>query len=398
MHNDALDRLTDYPFDRLRALLNGLDEPDGIDPVIMSLGEPQHPSPAILAETVAAHAGDWNRYPPVAGTPELLAAITDWLRRRYGLAEGLIAPGENVVAVSGTREALYMAGDICIPGPGDDGAPPLVLIPNPFYQVYVGAALMRRAEPLYMPATKATGFLPDFTCLGADDLRRTALAYLCSPANPQGTIADLDYLKAAITMAREYDFVLAGDECYAEIYDREAPPGLLQAAAELGDGLDNILVFHSLSKRSSAPGLRAGFVAGDADLIQRFKTLRNYGGATLPIPILAAAAALWSDDAHAENNRALYRQKFDLADQILQGQLGYYRPGGGFYLWLDVGDGEDAARRLWTEAGVRVIPGGYLARADADGVNPGAPYIRIALVQTPDQIGDALGRIRDCLT
>jgi N-succinyldiaminopimelate aminotransferase len=398
MHNDALDRLTDYPFDRLRALLGGLDGPAGIEPVIMSLGEPQHPSPTILAETVAAHASDWNRYPPVAGTPELLAAITDWLGRRYGLPEGLVAPARHVVAVSGTREALYMAGDICIPGPGDGGAPPLVLIPNPFYQVYVGATLMRRAEPLYMPATKATGFLPDFEGLSADDLRRTALAFLCSPANPQGTIANLDYLKTAITMAREYDFVLAADECYAEIYDRDAPPGLLQAAAELGGGLDNILVFHSLSKRSSAPGLRSGFVAGDANLIQGFKTLRNYGGATLPIPILAAAAALWRDDAHAEDNRTLYRQKFDLADQILQGQLGYYRPGGGFYLWLDVGDGEDAARRLWCEAGVRVIPGGYLASTGADGVNPGASYIRIALVQTPDEIGDALTRIRDCLT
>ena len=398
MHNDALDRLTDYPFDRLRALLDGLDAPGGAKPVIMSLGEPQHPSPAILAETVAAHAESWNRYPPVAGTPDLLAAITDWLGRRYGLPEGFITPGDHVVAVSGTREALYMAGDVCIPGPDDAGQAPVALIPNPFYQVYVGAALMRRAAPLYMPATKATGFLPDFESLSADDLRRTALAFLCSPANPQGTIADLDYLKTAITMAREYDFVLAADECYAEIYDTGAPPGLLQAAAELGVGLDNILVFHSLSKRSSAPGLRSGFVAGDADLIRRFKTLRNYGGATLPIPILAASAALWRDDAHAENNRALYRQKFDLADQILQGQLEYYRLGGGFYLWLDVGDGEDAARRLWCEAGVRVIPGGYLARAGADGVNPGAPYIRIALVQTRDEIGDALARIRDCLT
>ncbi|MFP6736479.1 MAG: aminotransferase class I/II-fold pyridoxal phosphate-dependent enzyme [Rhodospirillales bacterium] len=397
MHNDALDRLTDYPFDRLRALLGDTDGPAGVAPVIMSLGEPQHPSPPILAATVAAHSGDWNRYPPVAGTPELLSAIAAWLGRRYSLAGGIIEPARNLVAVAGTREAIYMAGDICIPGAGADGQPPLVLIPNPFYQVYVGAALMRRAGPVYMPATKATGFLPDFEAQGDAILRRTALAFLCSPANPQGTIADLDYLKKAILLAREYDFVLAADECYAEIYDREAPPGLLQAAAGLGAGLDNILVFHSLSKRSSAPGLRSGFVAGDADLIQRFKTLRNYGGATLPLPILAASAALWDDDAHPQENRALYRQKFDLADQILRGRLGYYRPGGGFYLWLDVGDGEDAARRLWTEAGVRVIPGGYLACAGADGVNPGAPYIRIALVQTPDEIGDALTRIRDCL-
>ena len=191
--------------------------------------------------------------------------------------------------------------------------------------------------------------------------------------------------------------MLAADECYAEIYDQEAPPGLLQAASKLGSGLHNILVFHSLSKRSNAPGLRSGFVAGDPDLIQRFKTLRNYGGATLPIPILAASAALWRDNDSPEANRVLYRKKFDLADQILNGRLGYYRPGGGFYLWLNVGDGEEAARRLWTEAGVRVIPGGYLARAGEDGINPGRPYIRIALVQTPDEIGDALTRIGNCL-
>ncbi|MAF49715.1 MAG: aminotransferase class I/II-fold pyridoxal phosphate-dependent enzyme [Rhodospirillales bacterium] len=396
MHNDALDRLTDYPFDRLRALLGGLDAPAGLEPVIMSLGEPQHAAPPILAETVAAHAVDWNRYPPIAGTPGLLDAICGWLRRRYTLAAGVISPERNIVAVSGTREALYMAGDISIPrAPG--GRRPAVLIPNPFYQVYVGAALMRHADPVYLSATPATGFLPDFAALGPETLARTALAYLCSPANPQGAIADLGYLKKAIELAREYDFVLAADECYAEIYDRAPPPGLLQAAAELGGGLDNLLVFHSLSKRSSAPGLRSGFVAGDETLIQRFKTLRNYGGATLPIPIMAASAALWRDETHVEDNRKLYRRKFDLADQILSGQLGYYRPAGGFYLWLDVGEGEAAAKRLWSEAGVRVIPGGYLARTDADGVNPGAPYVRIALVQTPDTIGDALVRIRDCL-
>ena len=331
MHNDALDRLTGYPFDRLRALLDGLKAPDGVEPVIMSLGEPRHPAPPILAETVAANADNWNLYPPIAGTPELLDAIIGWLNRRYSLADGFVRPADNVLAVSGTREALYMAGDVCIPSAAGAGnGPPLVLIPNPFYQVYVGATLMRRAEPVYVPATETTGFLPDFAALDGETLNRTALAYLCSPANPQGTIANLDYLKAAISLAWKYDFVLAADECYAEIYDQEAPPGLLQAASKLGSGLHNILVFHSLSKRSNAPGLRSGFVAGDPDLIQRFKTLRNYGGATLPIPILAASAALWRDNDSPEANRVLYRKKFDLADQILNGRLGYYRPGGGF--------------------------------------------------------------------
>ncbi|NQV57868.1 MAG: aminotransferase class I/II-fold pyridoxal phosphate-dependent enzyme [Rhodospirillales bacterium] len=396
MHNDALDGLTDYPFDRLRALLNGVDAPADIDPVIMSLGEPQHASPPILAETVAAHAGDWGRYPPVAGTPDLLAAIDEWLTRRYSLSGGTIQQDHNIVAVSGTREALYMAGDICIPK-DKGGAQPVVLIPNPFYQVYVGAAVMSRAEPVYLSATPETGFLPDLGALDIETLKRTALAYICSPANPQGTIASLDYLKTALELARKYDFVLAVDECYAEIYDAAPPPGALEAAGQLGGALDHLLVFHSLSKRSSAPGLRSGFVAGDADLIAKLKTLRNYGGATMPVPLLAASAALWRDEAHVRTNRDLYRQKFDIADKLLSGQFGYYRPEGGFYLWLDVGDGEAAAKKLWGQAGVKVIPGAYLARLDRDGFNPGIPYIRVALVQEPGTIGDALSRIRDTL-
>jgi len=263
--------------------------------------------------------------------------------------------------------------------------------------VYVGAAVMSRAEPVYLSATPETGFLPDLGALDIETLKRTALAYICSPANPQGTIASLDYLKTALELARKYDFVLAVDECYAEIYDAAPPPGALEAAGQLGGALDHLLVFHSLSKRSSAPGLRSGFVAGDADLIAKLKTLRNYGGATMPVPLLAASAALWRDEAHVRTNRDLYRQKFDIADKLLSGQFGYYRPEGGFYLWLDVGDGEAAAKKLWGQAGVKVIPGAYLARLDRDGFNPGIPYIRVALVQEPGTIGDALSRIRDTL-
>lgn len=389
MHNTNLDNLVDYPFDRLRTLLNGIDAPANKTPMIMSLGEPQHPSPSLLADTVNKFSDQWAKYPPIAGTPDLLKAVSGWLTKRYNLKLNSVDATQNIVVVSGTREALYMAGDIAIP-PEKNNQQPVVLIPNPFYQVYIGATIMNGAEPVYMPAIPANGFLPDFDSLEKSILERTALAFLCTPSNPQGAIASLDYLKNAIELARKYDFVLAVDECYAEIYDQSPPPGGLEACQALGAGFQNVLVFHSLSKRSNAPGLRSGFVAGDPDLIQKYKTLRNYGGASVPIPLLEASAALWRDDAHVEENRRLYRQKFDIADQILNGHFDYYRPAGGFYLWLNVGDGEAAAAKLWGEAGVRVIPGGYLARPDTSGTNPGTPYIRIALVQDPGFISEAL--------
>lgn len=396
MHNTSIENLTDYPFDRLRALLNPLDPPEGVTPFVMSLGEPQHPSPAVITETVAAHANEWGKYPPISGTPDLREAIADWLTRRFQLPGGLVDIEAHVLPVAGTKEALYMAGDLCVP-PSINNKQSLVLIPNPFYQVYVGAAVMTQAEPYYLSATSENGFLPDFSALDSETLDQTAMAYLCSPSNPQGAIADREYLKNAVRLAREYDFVLIADECYAEIYDAAPPPSVLQACAELGEGFNNVLAVHSLSKRSSAPGLRSGFVAGDPDLISRFKTLRNYGGAQIPMPLQAASAALWRDDGHVEENRRIYARKFDLADQLLSGRLGYYRPEGGFYLWLDVGDGEAAAAKLWTEAGIRVIPGAYLARPDHTGLNPGAGYIRVALVQMPEEIGPALGKLAEIL-
>ncbi len=396
MFNTALDELTDYPFDRLRALLDGLTPPAGMEPLVMSLGEPQHAPPELIAQTVATHANEWGKYPPVAGSADLLDAISDWLKRRYQLPDGMIDPSRHVCAVSGTREALYMAGDIAI-SRTKRGQTPAVLIPNPFYQVYVGATVMSGAEPVYMSATADTGFLPDFDAVDPAVLERTALAFLCSPANPQGMAADRAYLEHIVGLARKYDFVLAMDECYAEIYDSVAPTGIMEACAAMGGGLSNVLAFHSLSKRSSAPGLRSGFVAGDAKLIQLLKRLRNYGGATIPPPLAAAAAALWRDETHVDANRALYREKFDRADQIIGRRFGYYHPDGGFYLWLDVGDSEQATQTLWTDAGVKVIPGAYLARPGADGVNPGQRYIRIALVHDPETVADGLHRVVDAL-
>jgi N-succinyldiaminopimelate aminotransferase len=249
-----------------------------------------------------------------------------------------------------------------------------------------------------VPATAETRFLPRFETVDSDTLGRTALAYFCTPANPQGTVATIDEMKRLITLAREHDFVVLFDECYSEIYTGETPPtGGLEAAAALGGSLDNVLVFQSLSKRSSVPGLRSGFVAGDPAILAAFKRVRDYGGAPPPLPLLAAATALWGDETHVQKNRALYRQKFDMADETLGNRFGYFRPDGGFYLWLDVGDGEAAAAKLWERAALRVMPGTYLARPDADGHNPGAGYIRCALVHDIDTTRLALERLRNTL-
>jgi len=395
MLNPKLDRLTDYPFQRLRDLLAGVEPPAGLKQLVLSLGEPQHPPPAIVSETLAAQAALWGKYPPVEGTPEFRTAVADWLRRRYRLpAAGAAAvdPDRHVLPVSGTREALFMSAQVAVVEPKGNERP-LVLIPNPFYQVYVGGAVMAGAEPRFLSARRETAFLPDVASESAETLSRTAMVFLCSPSNPQGTVAGLDYLKRLIELVRAYGFVLVVDECYAEIYTETPPPGALEACAALGGGFENVLVFHSLSKRSSVPGLRSGFVAGDPDLIARFRRLRNYAAAGMPEPVLAASAALWRDEAHVEENRRRYRAKFAIAERLMAGQFGFYRPAGSFFLWLDVGDGERATRALWRDAGVRVLPGAYLARAEQSGRNPGQAYIRVALVHDEPVVEDALGRL-----
>lgn len=392
MINDRLDRLGDYPFDRLRALLDS-QAPRVNEPVLsLALGEPQHPPPAMVKEVINDTAELWGKYPPVWGTPDFRQAVKGWLTQRYGLDEAMVDSDANVIPVSGTREALFMIALTCVPE-RIAGQQPAVLMPNPFYQVYLGAAALSGAEPIFVPATVETDFLPDYGALDPDLLARTALAYYCSPANPQGTVAALDTLVRLVELAREYDFVVLFDECYSEIYGDQAPPGGLSACAALGGSLDHVLVFNSLSKRSSVPGLRSGFVAGDAELIRSFKRVRDYGGAPPPLPLVAAATALWRDETHVEANRDLYRKKFDLADQILDGRFGYFRPGGGFYLWLDVGDGEAAALSLWQDAALRVIPGIYLAKSDSTGHNPGAGYIRCALVHDLKTTEQALKRL-----
>ncbi len=397
MYNTRLDGLTEYPFQRLTALLaTATPEVGPAVQIAMSIGEPQHAPPALFHNALGQNPMDWGKYPPTPGTPEFRKAVAGWMTRRYQLPATMIDGDKHVLPVAGSREALFMAAQLCVP-PQKNGRAPTVLVPNPFYQVYFGAAVMNGAEPVFVPATKETGFQPNYLSAPKDALERAAMAYVCTPANPQGTVATLGRLKEAIQLARHHDFVLISDECYSEIYDDRPPAGALEACAALGGDLKNVLVFNSLSKRSSVPGLRSGFVCGDADLISKFNKLRAHGGAVQPVPVLNASIALWNDETHVAENRALYRAKFDDAAQILSGRFGFYRPEGGFFLWLDVGNGEKAAHALWAKGGIKVLPGGYLARPDATGHNPGHAYIRVALVHDRTRTADALQRMRHIL-
>lgn len=397
MLNPRLEQLGGYPFRRLDALLDAEPPPDPGSVLNMAIGEPQHPVPDLLTETLARYGTLWNKYPPVSGTPGYRRAVADWLTRRYALPEGSVHPDHHVLPLAGTKEGLYMVASLVV-GERADGRRPAVLVPNPFYNVYLGAAVMAGAEPVYLPSTAEGGFLPDLEALEPELLERTALFYLTSPGNPQGMAADRDYLRQAIALARRFEFVLVLDECYAELYYGRPPDGGLAAAIAEDGSFDNVLVMHSLSKRSNAAGLRVGFVAGDARLIKAFAHLRSYGAATPPLPVIHAATALWQDEAHVIENRALYARKFEMAERRLGNRFGFYRPDGGFFLWLEVGDGEDAARRLWREAGLKVLPGGYLGRNDPECGNPGSAYIRLALVHALPEVESALDRLASTLT
>lgn len=396
--NEALERLADYPFARLATLLSGVTPPEGVAPLAMSVGEPQHQPPAFLAEILAVNAGSWNRYPPVGGTPAFREACAGWLQRRFHLPDGMADPA-HILPLSGTREALFLVAELAVDHWPGANQVPAVALPDPFYAPYEGAAVMAGAEPVFLPAGPATGFLPDLDALEADTalLARLKLLYLCNPTNPQGAVASRDYLDRAIGLARAHGFILAADECYAEIYDRDAPVGVLEVASGRdGGSLDNLLVFHSLSKRSNAAGLRSGFVAGDPALVAAFLRLRSHSAAGMPLPIQAASAALWADDAHVAENRTLYRAKFDAAEAALSGRFGFRRPEGGFFLWLDVGDGEAAARRLWAEAAIRTLPGGYITRLDRPEI--GRRWLRVAVVHDTETVGRALTRLGEILS
>jgi N-succinyldiaminopimelate aminotransferase len=382
------------PFVRLRELL-GNAEPS--KPAIsLAVGEPQHPVPAFVGPVVAAHIGEFGRYPMNKGLDAFCEAAASWLGRRFALPRP-IDPLSEMLVLNGSREGLFLAAIAAARFVGGRGGRPAMLIPNPFYAAYAAGAVAANCEPVYLPATAATGFLPDLDALPEELLARTVALFMASPSNPQGAVADLAYLKRLVALARRYGFLIFSDECYSEIYTRHAPAGMLEAA---GPDFANVVEFQSLSKRSNLPGLRIGFAAGDQKFLARFLELRNVSAPQVPMPMQRVAIAAYGDEAHVEENRRLYALKFDLADQIIGDRYGYRRPAGGFFLWLDVsahGGDEVATLRLWREAGLRVVPGRYLARDQADGSNPGRGYIRVAMVQDQDTTAQALHRLVEVL-
>jgi aspartate/methionine/tyrosine aminotransferase len=387
---DRFSALPHSPFARLRALLDDVTPTQA--PVSLAIGEPRHAPPPAVLDALAAARDSYAKYPPIEGTPDWRHAVAGWLTRRFDLSDALFEETTQILPVNGTREGLFMAAQIAPQKP--DG---VVLMPNPFYQVYAAAALAAGASPVYLPANASTGHLPDLDALDDALLARTQAFYFCSPANPQGAVADAGYLARLLELARAHNFLLVVDECYAEIYDATPPPSALQLMQAAGDNDLPVIVFHSLSKRSNLPGLRSGFCAGGRSAMRALAALRAIAGPQSPLAVQEAAALAWSDDAHVQANRQKYREKFDVAEMLFAGAYDFYRPAGGFFLWLNVGEGEAAARHLWTTQGVRVLPGAYLARAGAGGDNPASAYIRVALVDEQETMTAALKRLKDGL-
>jgi N-succinyldiaminopimelate aminotransferase len=378
------------PFVRLTELIAGIEP--GKPPINLSVGEPQHAVPAFVGPTLAAHVADFGRYPANKGIEPFRRAVVGWLGRRYKLARPVDAESE-VLVLSGTREGLFLAAIAARRWVTRRAGKPAMLIPNPFYAAYAAGTLAADCEPVYLPATRESGFLPNLETLDDALLARTVACYIASPSNPQGAVASRGYLEKLAGLARRFGFLVFADECYCEIYSEHAPPGMLEAS---GPDFANVVVFHSLSKRSNLPGLRVGFAAGDRRFLAPYLELRNVAAPQVPTPSQHVAIAAYGDEAHVRENRMLYSAKFDLADQIIGNRYGYERPAGGFFLWLDVskqGGSEIVTKRLWAEAGVRVVPGRYLAREQTDGSNPGADYIRVAMVQDKTATAEALHRL-----
>jgi N-succinyldiaminopimelate aminotransferase len=389
-----LSTLQPYPFERLRQLFQDLQPPADRPAISLSIGEPRHRSPAFVIETIANNLDRLANYPTTAGIPELRQAIAAWLEQRFGLPG--VDADHQVLPVNGTREALFAFAQAVV----TPGADALVMSPNPFYQIYEGAALLAGARPHFINCTDASGLLPDFASVTDQQWQRCQLLYVCSPGNPSGAVLSCEQLQQLIGLALEHDFVIAADECYSEIYfDEDNPPaGLLQASAAMGNtDYRNCVAFHSLSKRSNLPGLRSGFVAGDADILKNFMLYRTYHGCAMPLHHQLGSIAAWQDEEHVRENRRLYRAKFSAVMAELEGHLEVGLPDAGFYLWPRLaGSDTEFARRLYASENVTVLPGSFLAR-EAGGINPGANHLRIALVAEQDQCVDAARRIVRCL-
>lgn len=390
--NPDLTRLQPYPFEKLRALLTGATPPQQLAGISLAVGEPQHPAPARVVEALLGDIASLSAYPTTRGLAQLRSTICVWLTMRFKLAATPIDPERHVLPVNGTREALFAFAQVVV----ERSAQATVVMPNPFYQIYEGAAIMAGAQPVFLDCTADNQFHPDFDSVSADTWRRCQLLYLCSPGNPTGAVLDLPTLKKVIALADEYDFVIASDECYSEIYHDEnrPPPGLLQACAAL-DRADfrRCVVFHSLSKRSNLPGLRSGFVAGDADILEKFLLYRTYHGCAMPVQHQIASVAAWSDEQHVRENRQQYREKFLVMIATLAQVLPVQLPDAGFYLWAQTPAADDRfARDLYAQQHVTLVPGRYLARTGKNG-NPGENRVRMALVASVEECREAARRI-----
>ena len=380
--NPLLNQLQPYPFARLREAMRDWTTPAGLQPVHLQIGEPKHATPKIITDALAASLAELSKYPLTAGLPELRQACANWAARRYQGVE--LNPDTEVLPVLGSREALFSFVQALLT-PVSDGLKPVVVSPNPFYQIYEGATLLGGGE-IRFANCPAPSFKPDWRSIGENLWRRTQLVFVCSPNNPSGSVLQLDDWKELFDLQDKYGFTIASDECYSEIYfDGEKPIGGLEAAHKLGRGNKGLVMFTSLSKRSSVPGLRSGFVAGDAEILSRFLLYRTYHGSAMGIPVQHASIAAWNDEQHVIENRRLYQEKFDRVLPILQQAFDIRRPDASFYIWLKVPGGDDLAfaKKLWQEAAIQVLPGRFLAR-DTEYGNPGEGYVRIALVADVD--------------
>lgn len=391
--NQRLELLQPYPFEKLGLLKAQVNAPADLTHIALSMGEPKHPPPAFALQALSANLNGLASYPLTKGLPELRQAIGTWAARRFKLPTDSLDPEAHILPVAGTREALFSFTQACVTAtPGTQ-----VVMPNPFYQIYEGAALLAGAEPYFLNCTAENDFLPDFSTVEEHVWQNCQLLFLCSPGNPTGAVLDISAMQQLIALADRHDFIIASDECYSELYfDEQAPPaGLLQACAQMGrNDYRRCVVFHSLSKRSNLPGLRSGFVAGDADLLKPYLLYRTYHGCALPVPTQLASIAAWQDEKHVVANRELYRQKFAAVIEILSDALPLQMPDAGFYLWAKTPiDDRDFAQQLFAMQNVTVLPGQFLARTTAAG-NPGENRVRMALVATLDECIEAAQRIK----